>query len=358
MPKNYYDILGVSKTATAEEIKKAYRKLAKKHHPDKNKGSAESENKFKEISEAYDVLGDETKKAKYDSGGSSFRSSYNRNSRRYNTQDFSWFDGSGSSDFIYEHFFGKKREKPKIGSDVRIRMKLTLEELHFGIKKKISVNILKKCKECNTSSSEMCGVCRGAGTISQTVQTIIGPTRKNVTCPNCQGRGYNIKGTCSNCNGKGVAFSKEIIEIEIPKGSKLGDIITLRNKGNEYNGAGHGTAGNFLVLIDMIPHKDYFLGENSSLNRSVNISYAQAILGGEIKIKGLESELKIHIPKGVKSGQVVRIEGKGFHKTHTNYRGDLLISLNVFIPSFDMLTDEEIKILKQMKELKGFKTEL
>lgn len=370
MPKkNYYKILEIDKTATQEEIKKNYRRLALEHHPDKNAGSKKSEEKFKEIAEAYAVLSDEEKRRQYDSGGLN-RSSFNgwqSQSWSGNNPDINDFMGRGSNinmDDIFENLFrGRQhynqstKQRVQKGSDLRIKMHLTLEELFAGVNKKVKLNKSVVCKICSGTgakdkdSIKICDECHGLGQIKKIKNTVIGIIQTIETCSSCGGKGKKIKDICDACKGSGSTYEEEIIEIGIPKGIRNGDILKVIGVGNFCEG---GINGDLQVLIEEIPH-DIFKKEGDDVNIQYRLSIYDALMGCQIQVPMLDGKyVAINIEQGAMDGKILRLGGVGLFKgTNTNNRGDMYITLKIWIPK--ILNEEEKKVVEQLKDLENFK---
>ena len=356
--RDYYEVLGVSKTATADEIKKAYRKKAVQYHPDKNPGDKAAEEKFKEAAEAYEVLSDPQKRQRYDQFGHA------------GMGGASGFSGGGMSmEDIFSHFgdvfgdlfggggWGGTRgggQRVRRGSDLRVRVRVTLEEVATGVDKKIKVKKLVNCKSCNGSGSadgsqgETCPTCHGSGRVVQAQRGIFGMMQVQSECPTCHGEGKIIKNKCTNCHGEGVVREEEIIEIHIPAGVAGGMQIPVQGKGNA---APHGGVnGDLLVLIEEEEHKD-FLRDGSDLVYNLLLDMPTAILGGQVQIPTLQGEAKISIAPGTQPGKVLRMRGKGLPMIDQYARqygtGDMLINVGVYIP--EALNKEEKKIIEKLK---------
>ena len=353
--KDYYKILGVDKNATQDDIKKAFRKLSIKYHPDRNQGSKEAENKFKEVAEAYEVLGDETKRKEYDNPKSTF--------------DFKMsggpdFGGMGMED-ILRHFgmggfdfgFGTQRKEPQQtkGSSIRIKMPLTLEEILNGVTKKIRIKRFEPCQHCggtgmtSESRKKTCKTCGGTGTIFSNN----GFMQMVQTCPTCGGNGYIIENPCHHCNGHGlVQNSNANVEINIGKGVMDGMNIIYSGLGNAAP-HGKGTNGDLIVVIEEIEHK-VFEREGNNLIFNLDISAIDAILGCEMDINTLSGKtIKVKIPSGTENGQILRFKGYGLPQYGTNNYGNMVAVINLTIPK--SINDNERKLLKKIKKEEHFK---
>ncbi len=360
--RDYYEVLGVNKNATPDELKKAYRKLALQYHPDRNPGDKEAEEKFKEAAEAYDVLSNPDKKARYDQFGmAGMDGAYGQGGMDMN-DIFSQF-GSIFGDLFgggfrtgFSGFGGGGGAARRVlrGSDLRIKVKLTLEEIDHGCEKKIKVNKYVPCKTCHGSGSkdgktEVCPHCHGAGVVTETKRTILGMMQTQSACPQCGGEGRIVKDKCHDCHGDGIVKSDEIITINIPAGVQDGMQLAMQGKGNA--GPRGGINGDLIVLIEELEH-DTFERQDANLYYNAFITYADAALGASVEIPTLNGKVKIKIDPGTPSGRVVRLRGKGLPVMNGYGRGDLLVCLNVWVPK--ELTREEKKILEDLQKRPNF----
>lgn len=359
--RDYYEVLEVSKTATADEIKKAYRKKAIQYHPDKNPGNKEAEDKFKEAAEAYGVLSDPDKRAKYDqfgfeglNAGSGFGGGGFSGQGMSMDDIFSMFGdifgnggGFGGGGFSGFGGFGgrsssRSGERKFKGADVRIKVSLTLEEISTGVTKKFKVKKLVPCTHCkgtgaeNGSGTQTCPDCQGTGTVTRTQQSIFGMMQTQTVCPRCGGEGKIIKNRCPHCNGDGVVYGEEVVEVKIPAGVADGMQLVVENKGNA--GKHNGYPGSLLIVIEEIPHKDLIRDEND-LVYNLLLSIPQATLGGAIEIPTLDGAVKLKIEPGTQPGKVLRLRDKGLPILRSNRRGDMLVNVSVYIP--ESLSKEE-----------------
>ncbi len=355
MKKDYYEILGVPRNATQEEIKKAYRNLAKKYHPDLNKeNKKEAEEKFKEISEAYEVLSDPEKRKVYDMYGHEGVSS-----KYYGGQEdwFRWDNFSGFRDFsdIFEEFFGgdsifstifgtgRKRVHKERGGNIVVQIPLSLEEIDEGVKKIIELNRYEICPECRGTGGERekCSVCGGTGETRSIRESFFGRMVQVYPCPACNGRGYVIRKKCPRCGGTGRVRVKKRIEIKIPAGVRDGDYFNLRGEGHY----GEGGRGDVIIKIEEKPHP-LFLREGDDLYTTVYVPVPVAALGGEIEVPTLRGKKKVKIPQGMKDGRVLRLRGEGISRFDGRGRGDLYVKLEIYIP--EKLTKEEKRLFKEL----------
>ncbi len=355
--RDYYEILGVSRTATKEEIKKAYRRLALKYHPDRNPGDKEAEEKFKEAAEAYEVLSNDEKRRIYDQ--------YGHDGLKGNAgfSGFSDLDDifSAFSDIFGDAFFGggfsrsrsrgsTRRER---GRDLQITIKLTLEDIVNGISgKKIKIKKKVSCPECGGTGGETqtCPTCGGSGQVYRTMQSFFGTIHQASTCPTCHGRGHVVKNACPVCNGTGVVDGEEVVTVDIPPGVTADMQMTLRGKGNA--GRHKGLSGDLIINFEEIKHP-HLRREGLNLVYDLVISIPEAVLGATKEIPTVEGPVKIKIAPGTESGKVLRLKGKGIPVYGENRRGDLLIKVKVFIPK--NVSKKEADMLKKLGESDNFK---
>lgn len=355
--KDYYETLGLGRNADESEIKKAYRKLAMKYHPDKNPGDKSSEEKFKEAAEAYDILSNSQKKARYDQYGHAATGAGGGGGHHGMNMDdiFSQFgDIFGNSGFGG----GQQRSGRRVnrGSNLRVKVKLTLEEIAKGVEKKIKVNKYVSCQSCtgtgaqNGAAFSSCGTCRGSGQVTQVVNTILGQMQTASTCPSCGGEGQIIKDKCKTCYGDGVVRAEDIISINIPAGVAEGMQLSVSGKGNA--AARGGIAGDLLVLIEEEEHP-LLKREGNNLYFEQYVSFTDAALGTSIEVPTIDGKAKIKIDGGTQPGKVLRLRGKGLPQVNSYEKGDLLVNINVWIPQ--KLSKEESKILEKLNESENFK---
>lgn len=357
--KDYYEILGVSKTATADEIKKAYRAKAKEYHPDMNEDKATAEEKFKEASEAYSVLSDETKRAQYDRFGAD---AVNNGYAGYGSSggfDFSGFGSSGGMGFDIDledilgsvfggGFGGFKTSKngPSKGTDIRYNMRLTFEEAVFGCTKQVTVTRSEKCSSCNGTGAKSanakvtCDKCGGHGKVQSVQNTIMGTFSTVKTCDKCGGTGTVIKDPCEVCGGEGNIRKSRKIEVKIPAGIDNGQAIALSGQGDM--GKNGGPNGDLFIVVSVAPHKT-FVRQGSTISFEKSIPFVKAVLGGPITIPTLEGEETFNIPEGTQPGSVFVLRGKGV-PTRTG-RGNLEFKVQIEIPK--KLSDKQRELLEQ-----------
>ena len=329
MKEDYYDILGVSKTASDSEIKKAYRKKAIQYHPDKNPGDSEAELNFKKAAEAYEVLSDPDKKARYDRfGHQAFEGGQGFGSSGMNMEDiFSQFGDIFGSAFGggFEGFGGSGRGTSK-GANLRIRVKLTLEEIFNGVDKKVKVKRKIKADGLNFTNCIKCG---GSGQSVRIANTILGRMQTTTTCPNCNGVGQVIKDRPKGSDSNGMVYSEETVSIKIPPGVEEGMQLKVSGKGNE--SLGNGIAGDLIVLIEELVH-DKFIRDGSHLHFDLYVSFSEATLGCSKEVQLLEGKVRIKLESGIQSGKTLRLRGKGLPDLNSYGKGDLLVHINVWTP--------------------------
>jgi molecular chaperone DnaJ len=359
--RDYYEVLGVSKEATKEEIKKAYRKQALKFHPDKNPGDKKSEENFKEAAEAYEVLSNDEKKARYDRfghAGMGGASSGNFGGSGMTMDDiFSSFgDIFGDAFGGFGGFSGGRRSRRvNKGSNLRVKVKLTLQEIAAGAEKKIKVNKYDTCNTCggtgaaDASSMSTCSTCHGSGHVTRLTNTMLGQMQTTSVCPSCGGEGKTITKKCTACYGEGIVQKEEIIKINIPAGVGKGMQMTVEGKGNAPRRGG--VNGDLLVVIDEEEHPE-LIREGNDLIYNLFISIPDAVLGTHVEVPTVESNVKIKIEPGTQPGKILRLRGKGLPEVNGYGRGDLLVNVNVWIPK--NVSKEEMKIIEKFKESESF----
>jgi molecular chaperone DnaJ len=363
--RDFYEVLEVSKDASAEEIKKAYRKQALKFHPDRNPGNKGAEDKFKEAAEAYEILSDPQKKARYDQFGHA------------GVSGAGGFNGAGgmSMDDIFSHFGdifsdlgfggfsgfssrggGRGGKQVARGSNLRIKVKLDLEEIEKGVEKKLKVSKYIPCDVCSGtgakdgSSYNTCSTCRGSGHVTRVTNTFLGQMQTTQVCPTCDGEGKMITNKCPKCSGEGVLRGEEVISVRIPAGVAEGMQLSVSGKGNAARRGG--INGDLLVIIEEEKHPD-LIRDGNDLLYNLYVSIAQASLGAQVEIPTLDGKVKIKIEPGTQPGKILRLRGKGLPEVNTYGKGDLLVSINVWIPK--TLSREEHKILEKLEESQNFK---
>jgi len=362
--RDYYEVLGVSRDASEEEIKKAYRKLAVAYHPDKNPGDKEAEEKFKEVSEAYEVLRDKEKRAQYDRYG--HESPFARTGSGGPWGGFGDFDVSDAFDvfarafggFGFEDLFGERartrsRATSNRGKDLQVRLKLTLDEVAKGVEKTLKIKLMQSCNDCNgtgsrTGKTRVCQSCQGSGQVRSVQRTIIGQFVSVSTCPKCGGTGQVIRDVCRACSGEGRVNKERTIKVNIPAGVNSGNYLTLRGQGNAgYRG---GPAGDIIVLID-VEEDERFERHGDDILLDLPISFSQAALGANVEIETLDGKARINIPQGTQTGKILRMRGKGIPHLNASGRGDQLVRLTVWTPT--SLSPEERKMLEELSRVES-----
>jgi molecular chaperone DnaJ len=363
--RDYYEILGVSKSASDEEIKKAYRKKAIQFHPDKNPDDKEAEEKFKEAAEAYEVLSNSEKRQRYDQYGHA----------GVGGAAGGGFGGGGfSMDDIFSQFgdifgghfggggfggFGGSRGGQHVnrGSNLRVRVKLNLAEIAKGAEKKIKVRKHVSCQHCNGTGADggnaftTCNTCRGTGTVTRISNTILGRMQTQSVCPDCQGEGKTITRKCSHCQGEGILQQEEIISINIPAGVAEGMQLSMSGKGNAARRGG--VNGDLLIVVEEEKHPELIRDEND-LIFNLLLSFPTAALGGTVEIPTIESRVKVKIESGTQPGKILRLRGKGLPSVNGYGTGDLLVNISVYVP--EALSRDEKKLIEKLEESENFKT--
>ena len=359
--RDYYEVLGVAKNATKDEIKKAYRKLAIKYHPDKNPGDKEAEEKFKEAAEAYDVLSDDTKRQRYDQfghagvGGAAGGGFSDVNDIFTHFGDiFGDLFGGGAS---FGGFGGGSRGRAvRKGSNLRVRVKLNLSEIVSGTEKKIKIKKKVTCTACNGSGAatsndvQSCPDCKGSGYVIRMVNGIFGRMQQQSPCPRCGGEGKIITHKCPHCSGEGVVDAEETVTVQIPAGVADGMQLNVPGKGNAPRHGG--VNGDLYVLIAEEEHPQ-LERDGNDLIYTLDISFPDAVLGANVEIPTVEGNVKIHIDEGTQSGKILRLRGKGVPDVNGYGRGDLLVNVQVYVPK--NVTKDEKKILEKLQESESFK---
>ncbi|MES2275848.1 MAG: molecular chaperone DnaJ [Bacteroidota bacterium] len=367
--RDYYDILGIAKGAAAEDIKKAYRKMAIKYHPDKNPGDKQAEENFKEAAEAYEVLSNPEKKQRYDQFGhaanaGSAAGGYGGGPGMDMNDIFSQFgdifgNGGGSP---FEGFFGGGGgrqgggRRVARGSNLRIKVRLTLEEIANGAEKKIKVNKQILCKTCDgsgakdKSSFQTCKTCGGSGAVRRVTNTILGQMQTTSTCPTCNGEGSQITSKCNVCHGDGVVRGEETITINIPAGVSEGMQLSMSGKGNAAPRGG--VPGDLIILIEEVPHESLKRDGNNVIY-DMHISFVDAALGTNVEVPTIDGKAKIKIEPGTQGGRILRLKGKGVPEVNSYHRGDQLVHINIWTPK--ALNREEREILEKLQDSPNFK---
>ena len=357
--RDYYEVLGVQKGASEDELKKAYRKLAKENHPDLHPGDKNCEARFKEINEAYEVLSDPDKRAKYDQfGHAAFDPNQGFGGGGFGGfGDFSGFGGFGD---IFGDIFGfgggggKNPNAPRKGDNLRANLNIKFEEAAFGVKKDVTVTRIEQCPDCKGSgcaagtTAEVCPDCKGSGQVKTTQRTPFGMMQSNVQCSKCKGRGKIIHSPCQTCRGIGSIRRQHKVNINVPAGIDDGQTISLRGQGNA--GLNGGPAGDLLVTILVQPHAR-FEREGTSILLDQEISFAKAALGAEIEVPTLDGKVKLTIPEGTQTGTMFRLKGKGVPYLRSTGRGDQFVTVRVVVPKG--LNSNQKEALKAFAESLG-----
>lgn len=363
--RDYYEVLGVQKGATADEIKKAYRKMAVKYHPDRNPGDKEAEEKFKEAAEAYDVLSDAEKRAKYDQfghamgpqgfggGGAGFGGGFGGGMSMEDI--FAHFGDIFGGHFSGEGFGGAAGQRPRKhvnkGTDLRITIKVSLKDIKNGVDKTIKLPMLVACEHCkgtgakDGTSFHTCQRCHGSGYISTVQQTILGAMQSQSVCPECNGEGKVITEPCSYCNGTGVEKKEQVVSFHIPAGVEDGMVLTMRGKGNAPRGGG--VNGDLLIKIQEEPDNELIRDEND-LIYNLMLDFPTAALGGTAEVPTIDGRARLKIAPGTQPGKVLRLRGKGLPKMNTNQVGDILVNVMVYVP--ENLNDTEKTAIESLKD--------
>jgi len=366
--RDYYEVLGVGKSAAADEIKKAYRKVAMQYHPDRNPGDKEAEDKFKEAAESYEVLSDADKKAKYDRyGHAAFGPGTGGFSGGANMEDiFSQF-GDIFGDDIFGSFFGggggrggrnggNRRSTGQRGSNLRIKLKLNYEEIAKGVSKNIKVKKYIPCTNCggngakDKGSIQTCGACGGSGQVRRVQNTFLGQMQTVTTCPTCNGEGSTVTAKCNACKGEGRVYGEEMVTLDIPAGVQEGMQLSLSGKGNA--GERGGMPGDLIILIEEEAHPSLHR-DGLNVAYDLYISFPEAVFGTQVEVPTIDGKAKIKVPPGTQSGKIFRLKGKGFPEVNGYTRGDQLINVNVWTPQ--NVSGEERTMLEKMGSSNNFK---
>ncbi len=366
MKRDYYEILGLTKGASADEIKKAYRKVAMQYHPDRNPGDKAAEEKFKEAAEAYEVLSDADKRAQYDRYGHAGVSGNGRGGfggGGMNMDDiFSQF-GDIFGDDIFGSFFGGQqrgrggaRARGVRGSNLRVKLKLTYEEIARGVTKNIKVKKYVTCQTCggngakDKGSVQTCQTCGGSGQVRRVQSTFLGQMQTVTTCPTCNGEGSTVTAKCTACKGDGRVYAEETVSIDIPAGVQEGMQLTVSGRGNA--GERGGPSGDLIILIEEETHKEL---QRDGLNVAydLHISFPEAVFGTQVEVPTIDGRAKIKIPAGTQSGRIFRLKGKGFPAVNSYEKGDQLIHVSVWTPQH--LSADEKAALEKLAQSPNFK---
>jgi len=362
--RDYYEILGVGKGASTDEIKKAYRKVAMQYHPDRNPGDKSAEEKFKEAAEAYEILSDADKKSQYDRYGHAGLSGNGRGfgGGGMNMEDiFSQF-GDVFGDDLFGSFFGGgrgrggQRSRGVRGSNLRIKLKLNYEEIAKGVTKNIKVKKYVPCGTCNGSgakdkgSVQTCHTCGGSGQVRRVQNTFLGQMQTVTTCPTCNGEGTTITAKCGACKGEGRVYAEETVTIDIPAGVQEGMQLNINGKGNA--GERGGMPGDLVILIEEESHKELHR-EGLNVAYELHLSFTDAVFGTQAEVPTIDGKAKIKIPAGTQSGKIFRLKGKGFPAVNSYEKGDQLVQVNVWTPQH--VSNEEKAMLEKLSESPNLK---
>lgn len=358
--RDFYEVLGVKKGASEDELKKAYRKLAKENHPDLHPGDKECEARFKEINEAYEVLSDPDKRAKYDQfGHAAFDPS-----QGFGGGGFGGFEGFGGFGDIFSDIFGggfgfgggggRNPNAPRKGDNLRATVNIKFEEAAFGVKKDVFVSKIEQCHDCKGTgcaegtTAEVCPDCKGTGTVMSTKRTPFGMVQSSEQCPKCRGRGKIIHSPCKTCRGIGSVRRQHKVSVSIPAGIDDGQTISLKGQGNA--GLNGGPAGDLLITVLVQPHAR-FERDGASILLDQEISFSQAALGAEVEVPTLDGKVKLNIPEGTQTGTTFRLKGKGVPFLRNGGRGDQFVTVNVAVPR--SMTSTQKNALRRYAETMG-----
>lgn len=366
--RDYYEVLGVPKTATADEIKKAYRKMAIKYHPDKNPGDKTAEEKFKEAAEAYDVLSDSEKRQKYDRFGHNMGSGNPFGAGAGGGGFYSNVGGMDIDDIlsqfgdVFGDIFGggrrgagrsartQQRRRAVKGTDLRITVKVSLKDVMNGVTKKLKIPRMVACEHCqgtgakDGTSFRSCSRCQGSGYVTGVQNTMFGPQHVEAECPDCHGHGKTIDQACTACGGGGVVRKEEIVEFHIPAGVENGQVLTLRGKGNAPRGGG--INGDLLIVIQEEPNSE-LIRDGLDLIHNLMLDFPTAALGGSAEVPTVDGRARLKIAPGTQPGKVLRLRGKGLPRMNSGEKGDLLVNVMVYVP--ENLTEAEKAAIESLK---------
>jgi molecular chaperone DnaJ len=360
MKRDYYEVLGVPKGSSSDDIKKAYRKLALQHHPDRNPNDKAAEDRFKEAAEAYDVLSNDDKRARYDRFGHQ-AAGYGNYGGNMNMDDiFSQFGDIFGEGNPFESFFGgggrrKEKGRGQRGSNLRVKVKMSLEEIANGAQKKIKVKKHITCDACSgigakdSASYQTCNTCNGSGVVRKVTQTFLGQMATTSTCPTCEGEGKIITNKCTKCRGEGRVYGEEVVSIDVPAGVSEGIQLSMNGKGNA--GVRGGYPGDLLISIEETPHPE-LKREETNVIYTLYLNFAEVALGTQVEVPTIGGSAKIKIPKGTQSGKLFRLQGKGIPSLNGYGKGDQIVEVQVFTPQD--LSHEEAELLEKLKDAKNF----
>ncbi len=364
--RDYYEVLGVNRSATKEEIKKAYRKMAMQYHPDRNPGDKSAEDNFKEAAEAYEILSHDEKRNNYDRFGHEGVRGSGFGAEGFSSVNdiFSHFSDIFGGSSIFDEFFSggqrgrsRRRGSGTPGSDLRVTLKLTLEEIAAGTSKKIKIKKQVKCQECNGSGAQAgtslktCPVCSGTGEIKSVSRSVFGQFVNITTCHNCNGEGQVVDSPCRTCSGDGRVTDESALRIDVPAGVEDGNYMTMRGEGNAGKRGGH--PGDIIVIFQELPHL-HFIREKNDIIYNLFISFPQAALGAEVEVPTLTGKSVLKIDPGTQPGKLLKMKGKGIRHLNYSGSGDQIVRVNVAIPQ--KLNSKEKDLIKQLAEMPNVKT--
>ena len=364
--RDYYEVLGVERNASKDELKKAYRKLAMQYHPDRNPDDKEAEEKFKEAAEAYEVLSNDDKKARYDQFGHEGLRGNSYSSQGFSDINdiFSHFSDIFGGSSIFDDFFGggssrgrgRRRGAGTPGSDLRVNLKLSLEEIAEGVTKKVKIKKQVTCDNCNGSGAEggtstkTCPVCQGAGEVKSVSRSVFGQFVNITTCNNCNGEGTVVDSPCKKCMGDGRINGETTLTINVPAGVSEGSYMTLRGEGN--SGKRGGQPGDIIAVFQELAH-DYFVREGDDIIYDLYVSYPDAVLGAEVEVPTLNGKARLKVDAGTPAGKMLKMRNKGIKHLNHGGSGDQIIRVNIDVPK--KLNSKEKELLKELSELPNFK---
>ncbi|OGU71575.1 MAG: molecular chaperone DnaJ [Ignavibacteria bacterium RBG_16_34_14] len=360
--RDYYEVLGVNRNASKDEIRKAYRKMAMQYHPDRNPDDQTAEAKFKEAAEAYEVLSNDEKKAKYDRfGHEGVRSGFGSQGFTDINDIFSHFSDIFGGGSIFDDFFGGQRTRKRRtggtpGSDLKVNLKLTLEEIAEGVSKKIKLKKLVKCDLCKGTGAEggtstkTCPVCHGSGEVRTVSRSVFGQFVNIQPCNNCNGEGIVVDNPCKKCRGDGRIQEEVTVTINVPAGVYQNSYMTMRGEGNA--GRRDGPSGDLIIVFEEIPH-EYFVRNNDDIIYDLFISYPDAVLGSEVEVPTLKGKVKLKIDSGTQPGKLLRMRDKGIKHLNESGHGDQLVKVNIEVPK--KISNKEKELLKNLAEMPSFK---
>lgn len=364
--RDYYEILGVTRNATKDEIKKAYRKLAMQYHPDRNPGDKSAEDKFKEAAEAYEILSHDDKRNNYDRFGHEGVRGSGFGAEGFSSVNdiFSHFSDIFGGSSIFDEFFGgsqrgrsRRRGAGTPGSDLRVTLKLTLEEIASGTSKKIKIRKQIKCNDCNGTGAQAgtslktCPACNGTGEIKSVSRSVFGQFVNITTCNNCSGEGQVVDSPCRTCSGDGRVTDESTLKIDVPAGVEDSNYMTMRGEGNA--GKRGGQPGDIIVVFQELPH-EHFIREKNDIIYNLFLSFPQAALGAEVEVPTLTGKSMLKIEQGTQPGKLLKMKGKGIRHLNYSGSGDQIVRINVAIPQ--KLNSKEKELIKQLSEMPNIKT--